>query len=147
VGELGNLKDHRTNCGCLPRKCQNDQCEELLPKNEMEEHIKTCIYSMVTCKYQIYGCEIKLPRQEVAKHEQVHYNIEKLIEENEGNQMQLENFFKFLILIAAVTTSVSNFLSISILFMSYFLFHPKRKIFIENSIKLIETIIINLRGS
>jgi len=78
VGELGNLKDHQPRCGCLPRKCQNEQCEELLPKNEIDEHLKTCNYSSVPCKYQQYGCKMKLLRLELSKHEKVHNMIERL---------------------------------------------------------------------
>lgn len=68
VGELGNLKDHQP----------NEQCEELLPKNEIDEHLKTCNYSSVPCKYQQYGCKMKLLRLELSKHEKVHNMIERL---------------------------------------------------------------------
>jgi len=56
VGELGNFK--------------------------MDEHIKTCKYSLVPCKYRHYGCELKILRLEVSKHERLHSKIKQLEDTN-----------------------------------------------------------------
>jgi len=76
VGELGNLKDHQPNCEYLPTKCPNKKCNKHIQKIQIDEHLKTCNYSSVPCKYQQYGCKIKLLRLEVSKHEKVHNKIE-----------------------------------------------------------------------
>jgi len=78
VGELGNLKDHQPHCEYLPIKCPNKKCCIRIQRKKMDEHIKTCKYTLLQCKYHHYGCKIKLSRQEVSKHEKIHNKIEKL---------------------------------------------------------------------
>jgi len=78
VGELGNLKDHQPNCEYLPKKCPNKKCNKHIRKIQIDEHLKTCNYSSVPCKYQQYGCKMKLLRLELSKHEKVHNMIERL---------------------------------------------------------------------
>jgi len=82
VGELGNLKDHQPHCEHLPIKCPNKKCHKCIQKKKVDEHIKTCKYTLLPCKYQHYGCKIKLSRQEVSKHEKVHNKIEQLEDSN-----------------------------------------------------------------
>jgi len=78
VGELGNLKDHQPHCEYLPIKCPNKKCCKRIQRKKMDEHIETCKYTLLQCKYHHYGCKIKLSRQEVSKHEKIHNKIEKL---------------------------------------------------------------------
>ena len=95
VGELGDLNQHSTSCPNRPWKCQlcnfettyevgtNDhtpnctkypkpcpnRCEiGTVPRCDVEKHLLVCPLQFVECEFAHVGCDVKVPRGDLAKH-------------------------------------------------------------------------------
>ena len=95
VGELGDLNQHSTSCPNRPWKCQhcnfettyevgtNDHtpnctkypepcpnCCEIgtVPRCDVEKHLLVCPLQFVECEFAHAGCDVKVPREDLAKH-------------------------------------------------------------------------------
>ena len=95
VGELGDLNQHSTSCPNRPWKCQHcnfettyeegtndhtpnctkypepcpNRCEiGTVPRCDVEKHILVCPLQLVECEFAHAGCDVKVPRGDLAKH-------------------------------------------------------------------------------
>ena len=95
VGELGDLNNHSTSCPKRPWKCQYcglestfnvgtnehtpncaqyplpcpNQCEiGTVPRCDAEKHLLVCPLQLVECEFANIGCEVKVPRRDLARH-------------------------------------------------------------------------------
>merc|ERR1712142_113675 len=62
-------RDHVTSCPFGPVKCPNGCGEESVPRHLVDEHLKGCVYSVLTCDYFSYGCLFMGTKQERITHE------------------------------------------------------------------------------
>ena len=61
---------HKEKCCKLPVPCPN-KCEMInIPRENLKEHIKVCPLKIVHCQYHNIGCEAKVAREDVVKHEE-----------------------------------------------------------------------------
>ena len=95
VGELGDLNQHSTSCPNRPWKCQHcnfettyeegtkdhtpnctkypepcpNRCEiGTVPRCDVEKHLLVCPLQLVECEFAQSGCDVKVPRGDLAKH-------------------------------------------------------------------------------
>ena len=95
VGELGDLNKHSTSCPSRPWKCQHcnfettyevgtkdhptkctkypescpNRCEiGTVPRCDVEKHLLVCPLQLVECEFALAGCDVKVPRGDLAKH-------------------------------------------------------------------------------
>ena len=95
VGELGDLNQHSTSCPNRPWKCQHcnfettyevgtndhtpnctkypepcpNRCEiGTVPRCDVEKHLLVCSLQLVECEFAHAGCDVKVPRGDLAKH-------------------------------------------------------------------------------
>ena len=60
---------HRKLCPKLPLPCPN-KCEVgNVPREDMEAHRKECPLEMIQCEYHSVGCEVRMARKDMEKHE------------------------------------------------------------------------------
>jgi len=60
--------DHLSNCAKYPEPCPN-QCEiGTVPRFNMEEHLTQCPLQLVECEFAQAGCQVRVPRQDLAHH-------------------------------------------------------------------------------
>ena len=61
---------HKQNCLEYPIPCANN-CEiENFPRKLLEEHRKVCPLEIVQCEYHSVGCDTKMPRKDLTKHDE-----------------------------------------------------------------------------
>ena len=95
MGELGDLNQHATSCPNRPWKCQHcnfettykvgtddhtpnctkypepcpNRCEiGTVPRCDVEKHLLVCPLQLVECEFAHAGCDVKVPRGDLAKH-------------------------------------------------------------------------------
>ena len=95
MGELGDLNQHSTSCPNRPWKCQHcnfettyevgtndhtpnctkypkpcpNRCEiGTVPHCDVEKHLLVCPLQLVECEFVHAGCDVKVPRGDLAKH-------------------------------------------------------------------------------
>ena len=95
MGELGNLNLHSNSCSKRPWKCQHcnfattykvgtndhtpnctkypepcpNRCEVVtVPRCDVEKHLLVCPLQLVDCEFAQSGCDVKVPRGDLAKH-------------------------------------------------------------------------------
>ena len=62
------VHNHWTVCECRPASCPND-CGVYPKRKDLECHVKKdCLLQVVDCDFHYAGCEVKLPRREMAAH-------------------------------------------------------------------------------
>ncbi|XP_011404109.1 PREDICTED: TNF receptor-associated factor 2-like [Amphimedon queenslandica] len=61
-------KHHLDTCTHYPVKCANKDCSLELPRIEMLSHIKACAKTLVSCEYSSIGCDKKIMRENLEKH-------------------------------------------------------------------------------
>jgi hypothetical protein len=66
-GLLNSYKAHRAVCrhellNCV--NCVNGECRHVVKREDMEEHVKTCVYSPIPCK----GCSKPIPKCNIEEH-------------------------------------------------------------------------------
>ena len=60
--------DHLPNCTKYPEPCPN-QCDiGTVPHCEMEKHLTECPLQLVGCEFAQYGCQKRIPRQDLSWH-------------------------------------------------------------------------------
>ena len=60
--------DHLDNCTKQAEPCPN-QCEiGTVPRCDMEEHLTQCPLQLVECEFAQAGCQVRVPRQDLARH-------------------------------------------------------------------------------
>ena len=65
--EVGT-KDHTPNCTKYPEPCPN-RCEiGTVPRCDVEKHLLVCPLQLVECEFAQSGCDVKIPRGDLAKH-------------------------------------------------------------------------------
>ena len=65
--EVGT-NDHTTNCTKYPEPCPN-RCEiGTVPRCDVEKHLLVCPLQLVECEFAHAGCDVKVPRGDLAKH-------------------------------------------------------------------------------
>ena len=71
---------HLETCPKIKVQCPISQCRVRVCQSELLIHQFTCKYELVPCKYAAFGCEEKLLRKDLAKHEendQLHFRVTK----------------------------------------------------------------------
>ena len=60
--------DHTPNCTKYPKPCPN--CCEIgtVPRCDVEKHLLVCPLQLVECEFAQSGCDVKVPRGDLAKH-------------------------------------------------------------------------------
>ena len=67
TNEVGT-KDHTPNCTKYPEPCPN-HCEiGTVPRCDVEKHLLVCPLQLVECEFAQSGCDVKVPRGDLAKH-------------------------------------------------------------------------------
>ena len=72
TGEYGDIiQCHQMTCPKMKISCSNDECEKTFLRENEQDHLSTCPYQKVICKYKDFGCEIEvaLLRKDLAAHE------------------------------------------------------------------------------
>ena len=65
--EIGT-NDHAPNCTKYPTPCPN-RCEiGTVPRCDIEKHLLVCPLQLVECEFASAGCNVKVPRVDMAKH-------------------------------------------------------------------------------
>ena len=67
IYEVGT-SDHTPNCTKYPEPCPN--CCEIgtVPRCDVEKHLLVCLLQLVHCEFAHAGCDVKVPRGDLAKH-------------------------------------------------------------------------------
>ncbi len=60
--------EHIQTCPNLTLECPN-KCKEKVKRKDIEEHRKECPLEIVDCPFKEAGCEVRLPRKHLEKHE------------------------------------------------------------------------------
>ena len=61
-------EEHWPECSAYPVKCPNG-CEESLKRSDLNKHLACdCPQTVVQCDLAHFGCEVQLPRVEMASH-------------------------------------------------------------------------------
>merc|ERR1712060_555464 len=64
-----DMKNHHMgDCPKFIVKCPQQCFERNLQRCKVEEHLKTCMNSIVDCRYTPYGCKVKVKRKAVRNH-------------------------------------------------------------------------------
>jgi len=64
-----DMKEHHMgDCPKFIVKCPQQCFERNLQRCKVEEHLKTCMNSVVDCRYKPYGCKVKVKRKAVRNH-------------------------------------------------------------------------------
>ena len=61
---------HIQNCLEYPIPCPNNCEVENFPRKLLEEHRKVCPLEIVQCEYHSVGCDTKMPRKDLTKHDE-----------------------------------------------------------------------------
>jgi TNF receptor-associated factor 4 len=60
---------HMEVCGKWPVRCSNSKCTQTVQRDMIEHHVlEECGYTVVSCKYQDIGCDLKFKRHDMAEH-------------------------------------------------------------------------------
>jgi len=62
------VKDHEKGCPKLPVPCPQKCDEVAIQRFKVEEHLQTCINSIVECEFKLIGCNKEVKRKDYAKH-------------------------------------------------------------------------------
>lgn len=63
-----DMEDHWKECKGYPVQCENT-CGETVKRDKMAEHLKEhCPLTVINCEYHHAGCDVTLPRKEIAAH-------------------------------------------------------------------------------
>ncbi len=60
---------HDKECDLKIISCPNDECTEAIQPKDMHEHVESCQYTVIPCKYEIVGCGVKMKRRDLPAHE------------------------------------------------------------------------------
>ena len=64
---------HQDMCERKKVKCENKECDCILERRLVQDHVaQDCDYTEVSCKYALLGCEKKMIRKDMKKHEEDH---------------------------------------------------------------------------
>lgn len=66
----GAKKIHDENCVKKRVTCPNLGCSKTMQRQNIKRHFESCGYTMLPCKYAKLGCDTKLKKQEITKHEE-----------------------------------------------------------------------------
>ena len=61
---------HLETCLKFTKPCPNFDCRFKIARCDISTHLKTCEYEPVSCKYAAVGCNERLTRKELKKHEE-----------------------------------------------------------------------------
>ena len=65
------IQIHDSTCGKKEVPCPNAECSSHGPRDKMGTHVEAeCPFAVVPCKFQSIGCEMEMPRKDMAAHEQ-----------------------------------------------------------------------------
>ena len=64
------LKSHEHTCPEKVVGCANYDCLHTLQRQGMKRHLQSCFHTMVPCKYAKLGCQMKVKRKDMPKHEE-----------------------------------------------------------------------------
>ena len=64
---------HQDVCERKKVKCENKECDCVLERRLVQDHVaQDCDFTEVSCKYALLGCEKKMIRKDMKKHEEHH---------------------------------------------------------------------------
>ena len=73
-GEKGTYSDitklHDNICKKKIVPCPSIDCPDKIQRQSIKRHLESCVYTEVPCKYQKLGCDIKMARNVISKHEE-----------------------------------------------------------------------------
>ena len=84
------VKNHDKNCKYQKIKCTNKRCKKRISKCELENHIKNiCKYSLIKCQY----CKSEFFRKEIIEHEKICFITYQYLKKynNESNINEINN--------------------------------------------------------
>ena len=90
-----NLKNHYKICRACPVYCTNVECSEVMTRMQLVHHLMICKWSLLDCKYEHAGCNVKVFRKDMdghlEKYTQKHLNLLSLkCERLEDRETELE---------------------------------------------------------
>ncbi|XP_065913857.1 TNF receptor-associated factor 2-like [Dysidea avara] len=69
VGEYQIIEgDHKKECPKFPVLCPNKCDVGRIPRDDVDEHLKTCPLEVIQCEYHMMGCHEKVARKDQEKH-------------------------------------------------------------------------------
>ena len=66
--QLITSSSHLDECPDLPIQCSNEGCNEKIPRRSLASHNETCPKAIISCEYNIVGCNKKMKREEQEIH-------------------------------------------------------------------------------
>ena len=63
-----DLEDHHRICKRYPISCPNKDYKEIIPREGEDQNADTCLYTMVPCTYQEFGCVTEVMRKDLDDH-------------------------------------------------------------------------------
>ena len=79
---------HKEKCPKLPLPCPN-KCEVgSVPREDMEAHRKECPLEMIQCEYHNVGCEVRIAREDIAKHKKEKMDDHMMMMHTKFTEMQ-----------------------------------------------------------
>ena len=69
VGEYQKIEgDHKKECPKFPVLCPNKCDVGSIPRDDVDEHLKTYPLEVIQCEYHMMGCHEKVARKDQEKH-------------------------------------------------------------------------------
>ena len=64
------IQIHDSACKKKKIPCTNTECTETIERGKMKHHLNECDYTIIPCKYENIGCDMKFMRKEITTHEE-----------------------------------------------------------------------------
>ena len=63
-----DIATHHDNCNRYPIDCLNNECEQVIPRDELDNHLTICDFTQIFCEYAKYGCHQMLQIKDTVQH-------------------------------------------------------------------------------
>lgn len=63
-----DIATHHGICGRYPINCINNECEQVVPRDELDDHFMECDFTQIFCDYAKYGCDRMLQIKDRVRH-------------------------------------------------------------------------------
>ena len=105
---------HLDSCLGYPVKCPNYECDKIIPRYVLDEHIASCPKTVISCEYSNVGCKKEMKREEQESHNQESVNEHlrlavKKVESLQENINVLNSDMKTLKIMSTKPDSVKKF--------------------------------------
>ena len=63
-----DIATHHDNCNRYPIDCCNNECEQVVSRDELDNHLMICDFTQIFCEYAKYGCHQMLQIKDTVQH-------------------------------------------------------------------------------